>query len=331
MNSVIQAPGSATHRSLRRWLAWFVGLVILIVFAYVLYRERATLALVASIGVGNLVGLASLTTVSILITGLTTRLYLRVFDVRLTVLEAFWLAGANYLCGYLPMQLNLIVRAKYLKHLHSLNYASYAGMVIVNLIVMFQAIGIYGLLAVGWVSWRNQSWNVVLLWAFAACALVSCLSGRLIRKIARHWTDDQSRWARLLRGARALYDTKGCVPSATALTVCALFVYSLRFFCASYQLESADRFGLAAVLSPIATLSMYIAVTPSGLGVREFISAGMSQLLGMTPAIGFSVATVERAGSMVAIACWGLIGMVALSGRMRNVSGEQGKADDVRA
>jgi uncharacterized membrane protein YbhN (UPF0104 family) len=258
---------------------------------------------------------------SVLVTGCTTRLYLSSLGVRLSVWEAFWIAGVNFLCSYLPLQLNLLIRAKYLKQLHSLGYGPYTGMVLANLVVMFCAIGVYGLLSLVFLSVRAGRHSFGLYLLFVLCMAVPALAGVVIRRHGLPAIGRARIAAEVLASTRRIFQSPVRVMQAIALTVVALFILSLRFYAAAQHVSAGNRLELALVLPPVATLSTYLAITPSGLGVRELVSSGLTEVLGMDHSIGLAVTTIERAVTVVWFALYGLVGAVILGHRFshRNV------------
>ena len=269
-----------------------LGMVVLCVFVWALYRERSAILAMLQVGMGSWAWMSLTVWLNILLTGLTTRIYLRVLGVQLGRQQAFWLSSVNFLCGYLPLQLNHVVRGKYLKQLHSLDYGSYTAMVIANLLVMVCSMGLYGLLALALIGWAHHRVSVPLSALFGLCAVFPPLVGlwhiRLNRgRISGRFQPIDVALSLLWRAWRKLL-------LAVLLTVVSLAILSWRFYMASAAADVEGRLELAVLLSPAATLTMYLAITPSALGVRELASSGLAQLLGMDYATGLGVSTIER-------------------------------------
>lgn len=291
---------------------------MLLAFVIALIRQRTQIAQMSRLGPSQLAVMSVTIALGVLLTGCTTRLYLAALGVRISVWEAFWLAAVTYLCSYLPLQLNLLIRAKYLRHLHSLTYAAYTAMVITNLGVMLCAIGIYGLLSLGWLGWLEGRHSPVLYALFTLCAVVPPVVGGLAvrrgpRRIGRWRVTGQ-----VLSAAGTICGSRKTIVLAVGLTVVALFAWTLRFYQAAQHVAPNDRLQLAVILPPVATLSTYLAVTPSGLGIRELISSGLTRVLGMDYTVGLAVTTIERAVSVVWYAILGAVGTLVLGGRFRN-------------
>jgi uncharacterized membrane protein YbhN (UPF0104 family) len=264
--------------------------------------------------------MAGTVVLSVLVTGLTTRLYLTALGVRISIGEAFWLAAVMFLCSYLPLQLNLLLRAKYLKQLHSLPYVAYTAMVMTNFGVMFCAIGIYGVLSLTIVWWHEARINVVLAAVFILCAVLPPVAGVMILRLG------PGRWGGwritgdIVTAAGTICQRRSTLAQAIGLTVVALFIWSVRFHAAALHVTPGNRLELAMILPPVAALSTYLAITPSGLGVRELMSSGLTEMIGMDHTVGLAVTTVERAVSVVCFALLGLLAVVLLGRRFRGQS-----------
>lgn len=102
-----------------------------------------------------------------------------------------------------------------------------------------------------------------------------------------------------------------------AASVEVLFVASAatRIAAAIASLGLTPTLTQAVVLTAATVLSAFVIVLPAGLGVREFLAAGIAPLVGLSPATGFLVATIVR---IVSMAVFGLLaGLVTHSSRKR--------------
>jgi uncharacterized membrane protein YbhN (UPF0104 family) len=301
----------------RKLLVLVLGTLVLMAFAYALYRERNAIGQMSRLGVRQLCVMSGTVVLNVLINGCATRLYLSGLGIRLSVWEAFWLSAVTFLCSYLPMHLNLLIRAKYLKQLHALPYGSYTAMVLTNLGVVFCAIGGFGILSLVFLWWRGNGHSLRLYVVFALCAILPVVVGALVLRwgLARFLRPGVA--SDILLAVSAICRPRKRVALAVGLIMVALFVWSLRFYQAAQHVSPDSRLQLAMVLPPVATLSTYIAVTPSGLGIRELVSSGLTEVLGMDHSVGLAVTTIERAVSVVWFAVLGLVGTLILGRRFR--------------
>jgi uncharacterized membrane protein YbhN (UPF0104 family) len=304
--------------SRRKAVVIVLGAAVILVFALALYRERQVVWRMSQLGGSQLTWIGVTIVVSVLLTGATTRLYLSTLGVYISLWESFWLAAVNFLCSYLPLQANLLIRAKYLKQLHSLDYPSYTAMVLMNLLLMFCAVGIYGLAGLGWIAWTEARFSGELAIMFGACILVPlCVLGCVDRFAQSRWLGVGTA-ADIVGAARRMRRSTIQLTKAVGLIVAALFVLSLRFYAAAQHVGPVQRIELAMALPPIAAVSTYVAITPNGLGVRELLSSGVASLLGMPPSTGLAVTTVERALTVVGFGLLGVCGTFVLATRLRN-------------
>ena len=291
-------------------VVFVLGIIVLCVFVWALYHERSTIVQMTRLSKVTLVWMSLTVWLNVVLTGLTTRIYLRILGVQFGRKQAFWLSSVNFLCGYLPLQLNHVVRGKYLKQLHALDYGSYMAMVIANLLVMLCSMGLYGIGALALIAKTHDRVSLPLAVLFGLCAMLPPLIGAL----HAHWNDRQvtGRFRRINEAFSTLVRAWRELLLAVLLTVVSLSVLSWRFYLASAAANVDARLELAVLLAPAATLTMYLAITPSALGVRELASSGLSQLLGMDYATGLGVSTIERGVAASWYALLGLLGMFVL-------------------
>jgi hypothetical protein len=291
--------------------------VVLLAFAGALVRQRDAILQMSRLGPGQLGIISAALVVHVSITGLTTRLYLLALGVRIGIGESFWLAAVTSLCGYLPLHVNLLIRAKYLNQLHALSYASYTAMVLTNLGVLFCAIGVYGLASLAFLSWTSSRHHPGLYALFALCVVLPATAGRWVVGSRRSPIGYSPVAGELVAAVETICRRRVRVVGAVALTVVALAFWSVRFYQAAQHVAPGDRLPLAIVLPPVATLSTYLAITPNGLGVRELLSSGLTEVLGMEHTAGLAVTTIDRAVSVIWHAILGLLGTVILGRRAR--------------
>ena len=103
---------------------------------------------------------------------------------------------------------------------------------------------------------------------------------------------------------------------ALLVVVMARMVLAVRAFGASLSLANSAVFAISSVVGTTVSL------VPAGLGIREGVSALLSPIIGLDPAIGFLAATMMRVIGMAGLAALASV-MLLLSGRTRAMEAAQ--------
>lgn len=293
-------------------------LFLLVSVAYVgrvLYRERAELRSALELSVGAIVALFVLNGIAHLQRTYEFTYMLRRLGVREPFGEGFLLTGAGFLLNHLPFNAGLVMRATVLKRDHSLPYASYLALVMVNALVNVAMSAVIGLLCLTFATARSHvEWPLVLMFGGMLAGSVA------LAFVPSSWVPDRSGfvWNRLRTlgtGVRLVRGNASNLALLAALAFTKVAVAAVRMWICFGALKAALSPLAAALLSSTTIVFSLINVTPGNLGLREVAMAGVSTLLGTSYEIGMGAASIDRAVLLAYTVASGLPGLYSLRRR----------------
>jgi len=201
----------------------------------------------------------------------------------------------SYANLFLP-RMGLGAPALYLKLKHNVSYAVFGSLLLPALVLHVAAAGALGLIcqAVLWVA--NPALLDGRITAMFVAVLLSGLAAAVIRvPIPARFQGRLAQFARRLMDAwAALGSNRGLIGQILALRVAFLLVNAARLYVGFRAIGVNVPYAGVIIASLLADLSMLVAITPAGLGLREAVVAFTAHLLGTDPAAALSAAVLDR-------------------------------------
>lgn len=249
--------------------------------------------------------------------GLFLREFAYKFGVKLTFSEWFGLSAITTMGNYLtPFSGGLLIRASYLKKRHQLPYSQFTTLLASNYLVMFWLIGVMGLLTL-WLmgSMWQQYWPIALLFSGITVGISLVF---LIPDWRLTWDNRLSRFLNtLLEGWSQVRHDYWLLFRLLFLTLLTVFLITLSFWLAYWSLGHTISFMAALLLGLVAAFSIFINLTPGGLGVQEAMVALSSDLLGAGSGLGLLAVLLIRAVTVICAFTLGLLFSFILGERIR--------------
>lgn len=281
----------------------------------VLWRERGPLSNAFDISALAIVALLALMTIAHLQRTYEFTYMLERLGVHEPFGEGFLLMGAGFLLNHLPFNAGLVMRATVLKRDHSLPYASYLALVMVNALINVAMAAIVGLVCVTFAGTRDGS-ELPLLVGFAlllaATVAAAFVPTRFIPRASGFV------WNRLRVLGQGIALVRGKAKNLAVLGALAftkMVVAAVRMWICFGALNEHVSPLEAALLSSTTIVFSLINVTPGNLGLREMAMAAVSRLLGSGYGIGMAAASIDRAVLLAYTVVSGLPGLYALRRR----------------
>jgi uncharacterized membrane protein YbhN (UPF0104 family) len=300
------------------WRTWALGLLQIACVSYVarsLWNERAELGRALELSGVALFGLILLMLLAHLQRTLEFTYMLR----RLGVKEPFWqgflLTGAGYLLNHLPFNAGLVMRAAVLKQDHSLPYASYVSLTLVNALVNVSVGASIGLVASA-VAFSSSGNATLPLLAFTVVVTSSLFLIWLPHSLTPRTNGFVARRIRVLLEGVALIRGNGFgILLLAGLALTRLAGVALRLWiCFAALGETISPLG-AALLGWGSVLFTLVNVTPGNLGLRELVLSFAAAELGSTQTIGMAASSMDRVVLLAYIVAIGVPGLHALRRR----------------
>jgi uncharacterized protein (TIRG00374 family) len=306
-----QAQAGTRPRGWVRWLKNLIGSVIIVGFFYYLWQHRHELTQVYDISPLHILALVSLILITWLLNGLQAYITYRAAGTQISFSEGIMLTAAGIFGNSLPMRAGTVVRAVYLKHLHGLRFAHFGGIMVLRTILTITGAGFMGLVFLA-VSWSTGDVRVTpeLIAMFTSLALLPIIL-MLIRVSSwnRVWKWLPRRWAHIGADLTHAYETlrrKPLVSLTVVLLVQMQYVaLGLRFIVSADAIQAELPMISMFILAPLASLMMFLAITPGGLGMREAVMGYVSWSIGFEFSQGVFIGAVDRAILLLMTAVWG--------------------------
>jgi len=234
--------------------------------------------------------------------GLILKAFLTVFDIRLNLKEWYGLSAMTAMGNYLASGVGgVALRAVVLKHKFDVSHSKFISILTANylinvLLAAFLGLGACVAYYAGTGLWH---WELALFFALTGGAAVALAAfrpsfpvgeGRLRELMDRVYEG----WDILRSHPRVLAQVGAMLAANFLLQTLALI---LGFALFSISLQALPALLIAAVSS----FSVFLALTPAGLGIQEAVTASVSHLVGYGFHHGLAAVVVYRAVSMVNI------------------------------
>lgn len=272
----------------------FSALVIVGLVVYI-WKHWGDIEAGMVLSAGKLSFLAMLIFVTWILSSLPMLILARLMHRRIGFWENFAVLVAGMLGNYLPMRMGTIIRMRFFKKVHDLEYTAFIGIMGVRTILLLALTGILGCIGLIGLAIVGQNVSAPAPIAFALMALVSLL----ILFLPLKPTDQNGTyWGRLLRQLSAGHFTLRDNPKAFCLLVSVMLaqfvILGMRLYI-SFQV-----FGLELsvwsllLLGPAATMVSFVNITPGNLGVKEWIIGGLAGITGMDFQNGVFAGILDR-------------------------------------
>jgi uncharacterized membrane protein YbhN (UPF0104 family) len=310
-----EAPERAGGRRWRGIVAFVLQIACVAYVGRVLWRERGELAKAFDISAVAIVALLALMTLAHLQRAFEFTYMLKKLAVKEPFWEGFLLTGAGYLLNHLPFNAGMVMRAAVLKRDHSLSYASYLALVMVNALVNVAMAGLVGLCSVAFSAARSDASSalaVVFLGLAVGPVVLVFVPARLIPEAQGFL------WGRLRALGQGVALVRGDARNLLLLASLAftkVVVSAVRVSICFSVLDTELSPLAAALLSSTTIVFSLVNVTPGNLGLREVAMAGVSTLLGSSYEVGIAAASIDRAVLLIYTVISGLPGLYSLRRR----------------
>jgi uncharacterized membrane protein YbhN (UPF0104 family) len=250
------------------------------------------------------------------------RVILRALEVDVGLPEAFGLVMCGAMYSYLtPARAGLGVQAVYLKRRHGLPFAHFGSLVVASNLLLFPAAAGLGLLAAATGMAGGVAMPPVLAFTFLGLLGLGLLGvtfvllfGRLVRFVPTAILREAC--ARMDDGLSFLFERPTLSLKIAGLRVGQIAAGAVGLMVACRSLGTALALQQAVPLRALASLAVFVPLTPGGLGVAEGAQAAGGGAWGLPVDSVVLAALVARAAGMVLVfgagvaANWMLAGAV---------------------
>lgn len=243
-----------------------------------------------------LVLVSLLTLIRFAVVGLFTQVILKAFGLRLTFKEWFGLPVMTTLGNYfLPLRGGAGLRAAYLKKRHDFALTDFLSSFLAIYLVVLMVNAVVGLTVLLFLkSWRGPGGMVVSL--FCGCVLAGTILVTLF-PLKTDWFERMGLgfMVRLIEGWQKIREHPGVVAKLFLLSAANTFTGVLVIWVGFIAMDVSAGPAGAALVVAFQALTLFMSITPGGLGIQEAVLVFTAQAVGVSPAQGLALAVAVRA------------------------------------
>ena len=232
--------------------------------------------------------------------------FVKIFDVKLRLIDCFGLVCMRSFVNYLPLNAGIIYTGTHLKFKNNLYITKYISITAAGTVLMFFTAGILGtiLLLIKYFIERQLS---LYLFIFN---ILFIIFGIVVFYFPNFNIQKKNRvfnWIASINEGIITIKNSGKLVIITLLTLSTFVVLSLRFYILFKDLGYGLDIIEVTILTIMTTLIRFTSLFPGNLGLREAIAGGVTSQFGFSFNIGFLAAIVDRIVATFWIFLFGII------------------------
>ena len=297
-----------------------ISILIIAGLVYYLWKHREIFYATLDASWYHIFGLVACIFMMWILNCIQVLLLLRQVGVKVGFWENMFLLIAMALGNYLPMRIGSLIRMKYFKQVHGLQYIKFGGIIGVRTLILFTSTGILGCVGLVGLRLSGFPFNVSLLCIFISMVIISlgaCLIPIPVTKsdnfILKIWSDLVSAFKIIQSQPILLFQVSGLIMMQFLLLAIRLHI---AFDAINVELSP----WVLLILAPMTTLISFLSLTPGNLGLREWAIGIMSLATGVDFRSGIFAGTLDRAILMAVTFIFGSGSLAYVWYRIRNVT-----------
>jgi uncharacterized membrane protein YbhN (UPF0104 family) len=264
------------------------------------------------------------------INSLQVLLLLRMEQVRVGFWENLLVQTATLLGNYVPMRIGTILRFRYFKKVHGLEYTRLGGIAGLRLMLLVSCAGLLGLFGLPGLMMSGGHQVNLLLWPLFIGMLCVPAATYLfaVRRLRLPGGRAGKLLGRFLSGFVSIRQQPRIAAFVLILLLCQFVLLSVRLHI-SFEVMGIPLSPWALLLlAPTATLMAFLTLTPGNLGLREWIIGVISVAAGYQFDGAVFAGVVDRAVLMGVTLVFGAVGLSYLLLRLGRSSDSRQTAHD---
>lgn len=248
--------------------------------------------------------------------GLETKLVLDTYQIFLSGKEIFALSlMTSFNNLILPLRGGMVSRAVYLNRRYNFRYSDFIGTTSGIYIILFWIISVIAMFVFGYLALNNQgSWLFFLLFTLLSGAFL------LITWLSYTLPESQykivNKFIRILNSWNEFKHNRTLVFQMTILMIIEILSLSVTLFCGFWMLNTPVLWWQVIFLAAMGQFTLLIALTPSGIGIREGIVAVSAHFIGLDPATAIVASLIPQVLRVIFLTITGPITTMTLLNQM---------------
>ena len=281
-----------------------------------LWRHWGDLSAGINLSAEQLAILSILVAATWILNSLPMLIFARLMNKSLGFWENLTVLLASGLVNYLPMRLGTVIRMRFFKVRHAIDYSTFIGIAVVRSMLLLTLSGVFGCLALAGLSMTGMHVPVILVIALATAATFPLIFVFMAHKnLHCQQKNLKSIFKKLSYGYLALRGNSKHFWALVLITTIQFAVVSARLSIAFQAFGIGVSTWALFLLGPTATLLTFISITPGNLGLREWVIGSISGIAELGFKDGVFAGTLDRT---VAMALSFLVGPICLYYTLRS-------------
>jgi len=270
------------NRSKKSWKT-ILTVIVLFSLGYYLYKNREVFGELKNLTVEDILIVSGLHILMIATYSLLSKKMMDKIDPKVSYGDNFLLQYANNFLNKIIPKGGTVFRGFYLKRVYKFPYSKFLSTVGGLYVITFISYSLLGLISLLFVYLETGLYNVVIMAAFLGLLIGTFFIVLLNPNIDRNKNRVFKVLDDILDGWKTIKHYPKEVIIFVILNFIILFFNTLKIQYLYGSLDLKLNFARSLYLSTVSVITMFISVTPDGIGVNEIFYAFSSDILGIAP------------------------------------------------
>ncbi len=298
---------------LKKYGPFFIAILFIVLIFIISRNQLEEFKKIKNIGLLSILWISMLFVASQLLNGYMLKIFMNLFEIRLSFAEWFGLINVQSFGNYLPLSGGLISNMVYLKAKKKLPVSKYVSYLAGDTVVKLLVFGIIGMVMLLVLSVFNSLIFITLL-SFILFALVCILFPQSKIKSNNRFIN----WIfQIHKGWDSIKTNRKVVIKCVLIHISILIIISLQFYIIFNELGYDVAITHIFILTIMTNVIRLASIFPGNLGLREAIAGSVINLFGFPFSLGLVAAIIGRGISMFWIFLFGIIFSFILTGEKK--------------
>lgn len=272
---------------LKKIASWLLLFFVVLLFSVYIYQniESFRLLFEKAFSLGNISYMCLLFFLSltvILINGLTIKVLIDVFGIKLNFKEWFGLSATTSFYNYIfPFHGGMIARAIYLKKRKNFSYTAFLSTLMASYLIIFLVSSFLGILAMIYLKIAVEIFSPLIFFIFLGVFILSFVLIVLPLKKINLKTSISDKINKIILGCEIIKKRKDIILKMALISFSQIFLWTLSIIICSVIFQTKIHFVKAVLLASIFSLEILVSLTPGNIGIGEAINIFSATLLGI--------------------------------------------------
>jgi len=289
-----------------KYIKILVTVVVIIFFVRYFTINKDDFFLVLSTPLKYIITIAISFSALVFLNCIFTKIILKSFDKRISVIESFYITVVSNLGNYfLPMRGGAVIRSVYLKKRLEVSYSQFISTLYGYYIIVFLVYSFFALMALVIIHFKYGIVSIPLYIFFGVLFLFMIVLSLVkfpvekIKEVKYGFVNKIVNIIKeILKGWNLIVENKRLLISLIFTTLSTFVVHTVLFFMEFKAMGIDSNFIKVALYNCLSAVSLLISFTPGSLGIREGIFVITSNILGISNDQIMQLALLDR-GSMI--------------------------------